>query len=330
MTTLLLATTGGHLQQLAELARRLDVEPAVWVTHANEQSRSLLAGHDVVYVPYVRPHQALDVMRCLPTAHRLRTERRITRVISTGSGIALGYLPYLAARGVACHYIESAARVAGPSLTGKVLEQVRNVRTYTQYPHWTRGRWAYAGSVFDGYAPLGAPRPLGEVLRVVVTVGTATDYPFPRMIAALVPLLAAGGPLQRAAGVPLEVLWQTGCTPVSGFPITATPFLSADELGTALSAADIVISHAGAGSAIATLAAGRVPMLVDRRARLGEAVDNHQGQLADELVRRGLGVRCEPAALTPDELLAARELRAAAASVPPPLALLPGSGRAGS
>ena len=132
MTTLFVATTGGHLTQLDSLASRIPPngaphEDAVWVTHANEQSRSMLAGREVEFVPYVGVRNVPDVLRCIPYARRLMKRRKVTRAVSTGSGIALGYLPYLAARGVECHYIESATRVSGPSLTGRVLQWVPGV-----------------------------------------------------------------------------------------------------------------------------------------------------------------------------------------------------------
>ena len=91
---------------------------------------------------------------CAPT--RCYRRRRPTRAVSTGSGIALGYLPYLAARGVECHYIESAARVSGPSLTGRILRWVPRVRTYTQYRHWSDAHWHYGGSGFDAFEPVPA------------------------------------------------------------------------------------------------------------------------------------------------------------------------------
>ncbi|HEX2297736.1 MAG TPA: glycosyltransferase family 28, partial [Pseudonocardiaceae bacterium] len=123
MTTLFLATIGGHLTQLTELAKRVPSDGAsVWVTNANEQSTSMLAGQDVQFVRYVGVRSVAGVLRCVPAARRLMNSRKLTRAVSTGSAIALGYLPYLAARGVECHYIESATRVRGPSLTGRILQ----------------------------------------------------------------------------------------------------------------------------------------------------------------------------------------------------------------
>ncbi|HET9258414.1 MAG TPA: glycosyltransferase [Pseudonocardiaceae bacterium] len=322
MTTLFVATTGGHLTQLDSLASRIPPNGgAVWVTHANEQSRSMLADRDVEFVPYVGVRNVPDVLRCIPSARRLMRRRNVTRAISTGSGIALGYLPYLAARGVECHYIESATRVSGPSVTGRVLRWIPGVRTYTQYQSWADQQWGYAGSVFDGYEPAAVTREPGPVIRVVVTVGAATEYPFRRLFDHLVPLLAPGGELEQAAGGPVEVLWQTGDTPVDDLPIEATPALPAAELGTALAKADIVISHAGTGSALAALNAGRYPILAVRDPARGEQVDDHQRQLATELARRELAMHRDAQSITVDDMVKTLGISVRRTASPPPLAL---------
>lgn len=307
MTTALVATTGGHLTQLVSLAQRIppDAE-SVWVTHANEQSTSLLKGRDVEYIPYVGVRDLRGVLRCVAWAGSLYRRRRPTRAVSTGSGIALGFLPYLAARGVECHYIESAARVGGPSLTGRLLRWVPGVRTYTQYRHWSDAHWHYGGSSFDAYEPVPADRPLSERVQVVVTVGTAAEFPFRRLVVTLAKLLAPGGDLEAAVGRPVDVLWQTGCTPVDDVPIHATPFLPAADLAAALARADIVVSHAGTGSALANLAAGRFAVMATRVAAFGEAGDDHQGQLAEELATRGLALHRSADAITVEDLLLTR------------------------
>lgn len=305
MTTLFLAATGGHLAELDRLADRIPHDgDSVWVTHADQQSRSMLAGRDVEFVPYVGVRSLPDVLRCVPHAHRLMKRRKLTRAVSTGAGIALGYLPYLAFRGVMCHYIESAARVHAPSLTGQILQWVPGVRTYTQYLGWSSRRWGYAGSVFDGYEPVAVARAPGTVLRVVVMSGCATQYPFRRLFEHLAPLLAPDGVLAQTTGLPVQVLWQTGETHVADLPIQPTPLLPAAELSAELARADIVISHAGTGSALAALEAGRYPVLTPRDSAYGEQVDNHQQQLATELACRGLAMHCDVDCLTVEVMLA--------------------------
>jgi UDP-N-acetylglucosamine--N-acetylmuramyl-(pentapeptide) pyrophosphoryl-undecaprenol N-acetylglucosamine transferase len=307
MTTLFLATTGGHLTQLAGLAARIPPDgDELWVTHANEQSTSMLAGREVHYVPYIGVRDVPGVLASVPRAAALLHRRGITRAVSTGSGIALGYLPYLATRGVACHYIESAARVGGPSLTGRLLERAPRVRTYTQYRHWADRHWHYGGNGFDAYEPAPAVRTTGDRIRVVVTVGTAVEFPFRRLLVRLAGLLAPGGDLEQATGLPVEVLWQTGGTPVGDLPLTPTPFLPAAELGAALAACDIVVGHAGTGSALAGLAAGRVAVVAARSREFGEAGDDHQVQLARELADRGLAVHRDAGTITADDLIDSR------------------------
>ncbi|MER5387535.1 glycosyltransferase [Saccharopolyspora sp. NPDC002686] len=330
MTTLFVATTGGHLTQLEGLADRLPPDgDALWMTPSNAQSTSLLAGRDVEFIHDVNSRDLWGVLRCVPIAHRLWRKRKPTRVVSTGSGIAVGVLPYLALRGVECHYIESAARVSGPSLTGRILRWAPGVRVYTQHPYWARGPWHYGGSQFDRYEAVTATPRIGDRIRVVVTVG-GSQFPFRRLIAALVPLLASGGALERALGRPVDVLWQTGAGQVADLPIDPTPFLPAADLKAAVSAADIVISHAGTGSVVTALDAGRSPVLIAREARHGEATDDHQRELAGELDRRGLARHRDAGSITPDDLMAALTTSVRQRQSPAPFALRSRSSRRSS
>jgi UDP-N-acetylglucosamine--N-acetylmuramyl-(pentapeptide) pyrophosphoryl-undecaprenol N-acetylglucosamine transferase len=294
-STLLVAATGGHLSQLHHFASRLlpPDEPAHWVTTENAQSRSLLDGRSVTFVPYVGVRDLRGVARCLPVAHRLHSTVTVSRAISTGSGIALGFLPYLAARGIPCHYIESAARVSSPSITGRLLARMPGVRTYTQYAAWAGAGWHVTECVFDSFRQEeAAPGDRGP-LKIVVTLGTAGEFPFRRLLETLAPLLRPGGPLETETGRQLDVTWQTGATPTDDLPVRAVPFLPAQELVQALGGADLVIAHCGTGSALDALDAGAMPVLVPRRATHGEAGDDHQLELAAELSRRGLAVVAE-------------------------------------
>src|SRR5690242_12665576 len=128
MPTLLVATVGGHLVELVDIARRLPADGddvRVWATQDHVQSRSLLANEpNVVFVPDVQPRDIAGIARNLPVAHRLMKQWHFTRVISTGSATALAYLPYLALRGAQTHYIDSATRIDGDSETAKVLKRV--------------------------------------------------------------------------------------------------------------------------------------------------------------------------------------------------------------
>jgi len=323
MATLFVATAGGHLTQLVDIAQRLpaDVDDvAVWATNENAQSRSLLEGKNVVFVPEVGTRDVRGAVRSQPLAFRLHRKWNFSRAISTGSALAVGYLPYLAVRGVDVHYIESATRLTGPSVTGRLLSAAPGIRLYTQYEHLAKGRWHYAGCVFDRFVAT-KQFETPKIRRAVVAVGTMDDYAFRRFFDALGPILRPGGLLERAQGSPVETLWQTGCTPTDGLGIDANPWVAAAELDAALGQADVVISHAGTGSALTTLTAGRLPILIPRDHSRGEIGDGHQPLLARELDKRGIALHREPETVTVDDLLEAAAYRVESSPSPVPFKL---------
>lgn len=291
MTTLLVASAGGHLAQLHALAKRMDGLDAerLWVCLDTAQARTLLADERKVLLPPVMERDVAGVLRAFGYARRIiRGKERIRSVISTGSAIALAFLPYAVLLGIETHYIESAARVSRPSLTGRVLQRVPGIRLYRQYPHVATGRWRFGGSVFDGFRGIEiGPRP---VRRVVVTVGVGR--PFRRLLEAAA----------RVIPPDVEVLWQTGDTPVDGLAIDARPFVPGAELERAVREADAVVAHAGCGSALMALSAGKHPVLIPRDPDHGEVIDRHQIEIAEWLTKRGLATRRDPETLRFDDI----------------------------
>ena len=323
MRTLFVSTDGGHLSELVAIADRLSpelVDGAVWACIDSAQSRSILEHKQSVFVPNVQTRDVLGVLKSLPIAHKLQREWKFTQVISTGSGIALSYLPYLALRGATAHYIESATRITSPSVTGKILQRVPGIRMYTQYENQAHGRWQYAGWIYDRFTAVETePAP---VKRAVVVLGTAHGFPFRRLLDALVPLLGAGGELERAQGSPVETLWQTGGTPTDGLDIDARKFVPSAELDVAIADADLVIGHAGAGTSYTALSYGRMPVLVPRDTSRGEIMDEHQHLFASLLDDRGIALKREPEQLTVDDLVKTAAHRVEVATNPPTFRLL--------
>ncbi len=198
--------------------------------------------------------------------------------MSDGAGIALSFLPLARTLGIPTHYIESAARIDGVSLTGRILEHIGKIHLYTQHREAMTPRWRFGGSVFDSFAPepIQSPKALQ---KLVVTVGTL-DLPFRRLfdrLKAVIPesidVLAQAGPLAGSlAWANAEVL----------------PDISSHDLRVALAQADVVICHAGVGSILMALDAGHVPVVVPRAREYGEHVDDHQAQVARQLAASGL------------------------------------------
>ncbi|GGI05296.1 glycosyltransferase [Egicoccus halophilus] len=300
MTTILaVANLGGHLRQLLELLPRLDVQGDVlWMTNDGEQSRSLLADQTVCYLPYPRAGSIGDAVSNARIAARALRGRSVDVAVSTGSSLAVSVLPLAAARGAEVHYIESATRTAGPSRAGQLLQRLPAVHLYTQSTDWADHRWRYVGDVFDGFTL--RPRATGGIRRVVVTLGTSTFGGFRRLCERLLTILPAD----------VEVLWQTGTTDVTGLPIEPTVELPATALEAAIVAADVVVSHAGTGSALTALANGKAPVLVPRDPLHGEHVDGHQFEIAERLAAAGLGIVRRVEELTLDTLTEAASFEA--------------------
>jgi len=303
VTTLLVAATGGHLTELHLLRRYLvpDDEDVVWVTFDTPQSRSLLHGERVEHLPYIGPRQLGRVLQGRRAARRLFAAHDVTRVLSTGSAIALSVLPLAAQRGIACDYVEAAARTAGPSVTGSLLSRVKGVQTFTQWDSWACEQWPLTTSVFENYRPDAPAVPLKRLSKVVVSLGTIQGYSFRRLVNRLLEVLPPD----------CEVLWQTGSTDVGGLALDGAPLLPPETLQAAMCSADAIVAHAGVGSALAVLALGRRPLLVPRRPAFREHVDDHQSQIAGELADRELALSCEADQITLEDLLVAGAARVA-------------------
>lgn len=274
---LLVASPGGHLDELYELAPRLldgDGE-RLWVTAATPHTTCVLAGERTVWVPPVGSRQLGRALVSMPRAVALLRRYRPRLVVSTGAALAAPYLVAARALGVETHYIESATRLDGPSLTGRIVARVPGTRLHHQSFRRPAPRWHHVGSVFDAFLP--GPSVDRPVRRAVLILGTERH-----------PLHRALSMVRQAFAPEVEVLVQTGHTPVRIPPAAYRQWIPYDELVGEVERADLVITHAGVGSVLSVLRAGKHPVVIPRRADLGEHVDDHQSELADMLSARGL------------------------------------------
>lgn len=299
---LLVASTGGHLTQLQRLADHLLPLDAGrhWVTFDTPQSRSALRGQDVTYLPYIGPRDFLGVARGLRAAPAILKRLKPTRILSTGSGIALPFFTAGRALGIPCQYIESAARSLGPSVTGRAVSRLPGVECFTQYHSWANQRWRPTVSVFDLYVAEPQAEPLPEIRRLVVTLGTIQGYAFDRLLYQLLDIVPAS----------VQVFWQLAPMDVGRLHIAgAHGQVRQADLLSEIEQADAVIAHAGIGSAISILDAGLRPILVPRRKASGEHVDDHQLQIAAELAERRLATTCDASQLTWNHVVESQRFR---------------------
>lgn len=292
------SSAGGHFKQLVTLVDRLpDVRAITWLTHDQGMSRELLdqAGHGgdrLVHTVYAAPRDLPNLARNARSAWQVLGSARFDLAVSTGAGIAVATLPLARVRGVRSVFIESATRSESPSLSGRILARVPGIELCTQHAGYPPG-WRRVGSVHDRFRP--GPERSARLDRVVVTTGTIRPYGFRRLVERLVDVLPADA----------EVLWQTGETDVSGLGIDGRPRVPAEELEQAMQDADVVVAHAGTGTALTAFELGIAPVLVPRRHAHGEHVDDHQVPTARALADRGLATYLEVEGLDRDTLLAA-------------------------
>lgn len=298
------ATTGGHLVQMSLLAPLLEPQrhrDALWITHRTPQSESMLAGRRVHFVPPVEARDWATVLRRTPSVVGALRRHRVDAVYSTGAALALAALPGAPVAGARPTFVESLARSNGPSLSGTVLARLPWVRCFTQYPANADERWRYERSLLDSFAVDDAPQ--ATLSRVFVTLGTARPWQFRRLVERVLAIVPDG----------CDVVWQTGVTDVADLDLADARAVMPDaEFQDEIQRADVVVSHAGVGSFIRCLQAGKVPVLVPRRAVHDEHVDDHQEQIARVASERGLAVMREADELTLEDLLLAARRRAVA------------------
>lgn len=273
------ASSGGHVAQAHRIERLLGVNPdSMWVTFDVPQTRSLLDRRRVTYVDYVAPR---DIRASAHAGKRIRqvaTSEEFDFVISTGAAIGFFGLPTLAiTTKTPVVYVESLARSQAPSLTGKIMRRAPRVRTFTQYPSWEGSAWHYTGTILDSFAATSRLE-RSQVRKVFVTLGTIRPYRFDRLIDAVLNILEPAD----------QVIWQVGVTDRTGLPGETHTELPGEEMNRIMAESDVIITHAGVGSILASLELGKSPVVAVRRGQHGEHIDDHQQFIADVVSERGL------------------------------------------
>ncbi len=276
------ADAGGHLLEGWIMRELLYPQAEItWYTADTVMSRSLLRAEPTIFARRrVLPRRPDLAARELLVAVRLLRRLDPDAVVSTGSAVALPWLAAAVLQGRRAVFHESAARLAGLSLTGRLLELVPRVERYTQTPiprhGWRRSRSTFelADRVRDAQRP--APAPAQPT--VLVTVGTY-EYAFTRLLRRVEEVVPAGW----------HVVWQIGHAgghrPGRG---EVHEFMPYQGMLDAMRTADVVITHAGVGSVLAALQAGRLPIVVPRRAHHREVADDHQLEVLPYLRAHGI------------------------------------------
>jgi UDP-N-acetylglucosamine--N-acetylmuramyl-(pentapeptide) pyrophosphoryl-undecaprenol N-acetylglucosamine transferase len=252
------------------------------------------------------PLSALDAWRVL-------SRRRPNAVIGVG-GYSSGPVVLLAAlRGVPTLLME---QNAVPGLTNRLLARVVNAAavTYPESLGYFAGRGFVSGNpvrrqFFESRRANDQTETPAGAVRVLVFGGSQGAHAINMAMVEAAPRLAAATPR-------LAVTHQTGERDVdmvragyrsAGFEARVEPFLF--EMDREMTAADIVVSRAGATTLAELMAVGRASILVP----LPTATDDHQRKNAEALLAKGAARMIEQASLTGERL--ALEIEELAADV---------------
>jgi len=119
---------------------------------------------------------------------------------------------------------------------------------------------------------------IGQAPMILATVGS-DHHPFHRLIEWLDGYLAGLG----SENLRYVCQYGTAHPPVFGMH---RPFLKHDDLHGLLTQASAVVCHGGPGSIFDSLRIGRIPIVVPRLCRYGEAVDDHQNAFCSLMAKR--------------------------------------------
>jgi beta-1,4-N-acetylglucosaminyltransferase len=147
---LLVASSGGHLLQLQQLASLWEPAERTWVTFPRSDAESMLVGESITWAYYPTNRHLLNALRNLKLAWTTIRRTRPTVVVTTGAGVAVPFALIAWLAGINVIYIESMARVLTPSLTGRLIYPIAT-HFFVQWPDLVKffPRAIYHGTVID-------------------------------------------------------------------------------------------------------------------------------------------------------------------------------------
>jgi UDP-N-acetylglucosamine--N-acetylmuramyl-(pentapeptide) pyrophosphoryl-undecaprenol N-acetylglucosamine transferase len=272
----IVVATGGHLEQALRRVDQLGLSSTVtFFVPRNSQSETRLRGVKHKYVENVSSRDLLGLVLVIVQLLLKIKKNDYDYVLSTGAGVAIACRVVCKLKGIDFLYIESIARQSSPSLTGRILVQMRTKNLFTESKFFDQAKWKPIDSLFNEYQPYDrdSTKFATDSLKIFVTVGTVHKFEFRRLVDLVNSVLIESD----------IVTWQLG--PLDSLSLQGDVYkeLTSAEFAQNVNEADVVISHSGVGSVLNILDAGKFPILIPRRPELGEHIDNHQTEITSVL-----------------------------------------------
>ena len=145
----IVCSSGGHLLQMLELREAWEPFSRVWVTFDKADTRSLLCEERVIHAYGPTNRNVPNLLRNLRLAEEVIRHERPSAILTTGAGVAVPFAWIARLRGARVLYVESFTRIAGLSLSGRMIAPIAD-GTYVQWPELAAAtpKTRYAGNLF--------------------------------------------------------------------------------------------------------------------------------------------------------------------------------------
>jgi UDP-N-acetylglucosamine:LPS N-acetylglucosamine transferase len=145
---LLVASTGGHLNQLWALRDGWPRDERVWVTYRKPDALALLADERVIYAHHPTHRNLANLLRNVVLALRVLRRERPVLLVTTGAAVAVPFAYAARLRRVGVIYVEGLGRVHDLSLSARLTAPVAD-RLFVQWPELVdvHAKAEYAGTL---------------------------------------------------------------------------------------------------------------------------------------------------------------------------------------
>lgn len=286
---LFLSSSGGHFTGLRYVAERFRAKKdSIFVTFETFDTKLESFQFEIRYFPYVQSRKILPLLRMTPSIYKIVKMRDFEYIASTGAGIAIiGY--FLAKiKGIPFYYVEDFNRQTALSMTARILRMFGLRKIFVQSKTLANGLRTYFENPIDRFEVrhISQKNLKKSHNKILVALGTIQGFDFSRAVKIVLSLIENSD----------EIDWQIGSMIIQQdlvLPGNVHNTIAKDQFLQLLSCADLVICHGGNGIIAETLATGKIPLVIPRRASFGEHIDDHQVEMVQLLAERGLVINLE-------------------------------------
>lgn len=289
MKLLLVGNSGGHLNELLQLVKRLPNHQIIFASNKTKMTIGLAESYEFHYInkfifrDLLRGKGLLNPIVNIFQSIRVLLSVKPDCMITSGAGVAFGLFILCKIFRVKVVFLESAARIHSCSTFGLKIGK---------YADTTLVQWGSLLNVYPNAIDIGLlfrnekkdkslilDDELKEPVKIFVTVGTY-ELQFDRLFKELDRCLSE----KKINAVVTAQVGSTNYTPEN---FNYFDYCSQDQIHKLINDSDIVICQGGCGSIMDSLSQRKKVIAVPRLVKFGEYSDNHQLELVQELERLG-------------------------------------------